>query len=135
MMLWVGHSTKFPNYLSRAGLKEGDFLSGSISPLSPCTMVEQTSWSMLAISIREWLCTLKTRSWCVRYSHPAWGLWRWGGSMVWVQVSSIPLRNSPEHLNPTLLRIVGFLGLRIPYYLCPCVDTPFCNLHLTSHGG
>ena len=111
IMLWIKHSTKFPDHLSRARLREEDFLNSSLSPRSPCTMVEQTLWSMLAISIKEWLYTPRTWSWCVRYSHPAWGLWRWGGLMVWVPVPLIPLRNSLKHLDPALSCAAGFLGL------------------------
>ena len=69
--LWVKHSTKSPSHLSRAGLKEGDFLGGSLSPHSPCTMVEQTLWNMLATSIKRWLYTPRTRLCCARFSHPA----------------------------------------------------------------
>ena len=71
MMLWVEHLTKFSDHLSRAELREEDFLNGSLSPRSSCIMVEQTLWSMLATSIKEWLCTLRIRPWCARYSHPA----------------------------------------------------------------
>ena len=71
MMLWVEHSTKFSNHLSRTELREEDFFDSSLSPRSPCIMVEQTLWSMLATSIKEWLCTPRTRLWCARYSHPA----------------------------------------------------------------
>ena len=61
MMLSAEHLTKFPNHLLRAGLREEDFLGGSLNPRSPCIMVEQTMWSMLAFSIKEWLCTPRTR--------------------------------------------------------------------------
>ena len=71
MMLWAEHSTKFLDHLSRVGLREGDFLGGSLNPRSPCIMVEQTLWSMLATSIKGWLCTSRMRPWCARYSHPA----------------------------------------------------------------
>ena len=53
MMLSAEHLTKFPNHLLRTGLREEDYLSGSLNPYSPCIMVEQTMWSMLAISIKE----------------------------------------------------------------------------------
>ena len=71
MILWVKHSTKFPDHLSCVELREEDFLGGSLSPRSPCIMVEQTLWSMLATSIKGWLCTSRMRPWCARYSHPA----------------------------------------------------------------
>ena len=71
MTLWVKHSTKFPSHLSHVGLREGDFLGGSLNPHSPCIMEEQTLWSMLAISIKGWLYIPKMRPWCARYSHPA----------------------------------------------------------------
>ena len=67
-------------------------------------------WSMFAISIKEWLCTPRTKSWCAKYSHLAWGLWRWGGMIVWVQVSLVPLRNSLRCLDPISSRATRFLN-------------------------
>ena len=55
MMQRAEHSTKFPDHLSRAELREGDFLGDSPNPRSPCTMVEQTMWSTKATLTREWL--------------------------------------------------------------------------------
>ena len=46
MMQWAEHSTKFPDHLSRAELRKGDFLGDSPNPHSPCIMVEQTLWKM-----------------------------------------------------------------------------------------
>ena len=42
IMRRVMRSTKFPDRLSRARLREGDFLDGSLSLRSQCTMAEQT---------------------------------------------------------------------------------------------
>ena len=46
MMRRVKCLTKFPDHLSCVELRKGDFLSGSLSPCSPCTMVKQTMWNM-----------------------------------------------------------------------------------------
>ena len=61
MMQRAEHSTKFPDHLSRAELREGDFLGDSPNPRSPCTMVEQTMWSTKATLTIEWLCTPRMR--------------------------------------------------------------------------
>ena len=81
-MMWAKHSTRFPGCLSCVGSKKGDFLSGFLNPHLPCTTEGRTLWSMLATSIRGWPYTPKTSLWCVRCSHPVWGLWRWGGLTV-----------------------------------------------------
>ena len=110
MMLWVEHSTKFPDHLPHPKLSEGDFLDSSFSQRSPFTMVKRTLWSMLAISIKEWPCTPRTKPWCARYSYLVWDLWRWNGMMVWVQVPLVPTRNSLRHLDPASSRAAGFLN-------------------------
>ena len=61
MMQWAEHSTKFPKHLSRAELREGDFLSGSHSPHSPCTMAEQAPWNIWNTLTRGWQCIPRTR--------------------------------------------------------------------------
>ena len=74
MTLCVKHLTKFSSHLSHAGLREGDFLGGSLNPHSPCITAEQTLWSMLTNSIRGWQYIPRMRFCCTKYSHPAWGL-------------------------------------------------------------
>ena len=74
IMLWVGHWTKSPNHLLHTGLKVENFLCDSLSQQSPCTMVERTPWSMWATSTKEWLFSPRMKPWCVRCSHPIWGL-------------------------------------------------------------
>ena len=120
MMWWAKHSTKFPNHLSRVESREGNFLSGSLNPRSPSIMVVQTQRSTLVTSTREWLYTPRTRPWCARYFHPAWGLWQWGGLIVWMLVLSTPSRSSHERLGLISLRVVGFLGPWILCCLCLC---------------
>ena len=110
MMLWAGCLTRSPNHHLCIESNEESFLGILLSQLSPCTMKEQISWSMWATLTKEWLCTLRVKSWCVRCSHPAWSLWQWGGSMVWVSIPLIPLRYSPKHLFLALLHASGFLS-------------------------
>ena len=58
---WAERSNKFLNRLSHVGLRKGDFLSGSHSPHSPCTMAEQTPWNIWDTLTRGWQCILRMR--------------------------------------------------------------------------
>ena len=98
MMLWAGLWTRFLSHLLHVGLKEENFLGGLLNQHSPCIMVEQTMWSTLATSTREWLFTQRMRPWCARCSHLVWGLWRWDGSTNWKKVLITPLRSLLGHL-------------------------------------
>ena len=78
-MLWVRRWTKFPSHLLHIELREESFPVGLRCPRSPCTMVEQTRWSMWATSTRGWLYTPRMKPWCAKCFHPVWSLWRWDG--------------------------------------------------------
>ena len=82
VMPWAGHWINSPNHPSHTTLKGLHSLSDSSSQASPFTMTIQTPWSMWASLTKGCLSTPKTRHWCVRFSHPAWNQWRWGGSMA-----------------------------------------------------
>ena len=93
MMLWAGLLTKSLNHRLWVELKGESFLDGSLSQHSPCIMVEQTLWNMLATSTRKWPSTPRMKPWCLKCFHPVWGLQQWNGLTVWKKVLLIPSRS------------------------------------------
>ena len=98
--VWARLLTKSLNHCLHIELKGENFLGGLPNQRTSCIMAEWTMWSTLATSTKEWLFTLRMRSWCAKCSHPVWGLWWWDG-----------LTASKKILLAHLRSLLGCLGL------------------------
>ena len=75
----LDHISRSPFTHRIEGLNYPDVL---INQRFPFTTAEQTRWSTWASLTNEWPSTPKMRLWCAKFSRPAWGQWRWDGSIA-----------------------------------------------------
>ena len=64
MMLWAGPCAKFLSHRLHVGLNEENFLGDLLNQRLPCIMVEQTLWSTLVTSTKEWPFTQRIKPMC-----------------------------------------------------------------------
>ena len=64
MMQWAGPCAKFLSHRLHVGLNKENFLGDLLNQRLPCIMVEQTLWSTLATSTKEWPFTQRIKLMC-----------------------------------------------------------------------